>query len=153
MNMLVGILADRAQKTAEECVDKLLADALCNAMQCNFTRMDKDMDGVITDGVFKFIRSGNKLLKALTDLKIHARRFDKFARPMFENDAQTDPSEEPRQPTTLGLTAFCHAFERHNELMRSKTLQLEKALQLDKLVKLRCVHLGGLLQVAWCCGP
>ena len=71
---------------------------------------------------------------------------------MFENDAQTDPSEELRQPTTLGLTAFCHVFERHNELMRSKTLQLEKALQLDKLVKLRCVHLGGLLQVAWCCG-
>ena len=59
MNMLVGILADRAQKTAEECVDKLLADALCNAMQGNFTRMDKDMDGVITDGDFKFMRSGN----------------------------------------------------------------------------------------------
>ena len=32
-----------------------------------------------------------------------------------------------------------------------EALQLEKALQLDKLEKLMGVHLGGLLQVAGCC--
>ena len=39
----------------------------------------------------------------------------------------------------------------YNVLVRSKTLQLEKALQLDKLEKLMGVHLDGLLQVAGCC--
>ena len=141
--MLVGTLADTVKKTFEESVDELLGDSIGNAIQSVFVWMERDMDGVMTYGVFISIRITSKVMKALNDLVVTEWRLEKFAWLMCEKVAVTDCSEEP-SPTncelfgmmirlrpvttisTLEFAAFRHALERDNALMRSKALQLEK---------------------------
>ena len=141
--MLVGTLADTVKKTFEESVDELLGDSIGNAIQTVFVWMERDMDGVMTYGVFISRRITRKVMKALNDLVVPEWRLAKFAWLMCEKVAVTDCSEEP-SPTncelfgmmirlrpvttisTLEFAAFRHALERDNALMRSKALQLEK---------------------------
>jgi len=86
MNMLVGILVDVVGKTAESEKKRVLEETVYVSIKAVFMTMDEDCSGNITKKEFSAMRGNKIVLKALDQLEVTERDFNRFAALLFQKD-------------------------------------------------------------------
>jgi len=93
MNMLVGILVEVVDSTAEGENNRMREEGVKEAITTIFMQMDKDKSGSISREEFLRMKRDEKVMKALQELEVQEKHFDMYVDCLFQ------PAEDGQTPT------------------------------------------------------